>query len=69
MEWIIGKKIIMNCCVEITYVYMYKNNEVPNAETVILSEKNNNCLAEQYMHDLLYMKFEFGAVYYRLRQV
>lgn len=46
MEWIIGKKIIMNCCVEITYVYMYKNNEVPNAETVILSEKNNNCLAE-----------------------
>lgn len=47
MEWIIGKKItIMNCCVEITYVYLYKNNKVPNAETVILSEKNNNCLAE-----------------------
>lgn len=29
----------MNCFIEITYVYLYKNNEVPNAETDFKWEK------------------------------
>lgn len=49
---------IVSCC----SFYLYENAKILSAENeVFFSHNNNNYLIQQYMHDLMCMKF--GAAY------